>query len=102
MKEQILEAAIWYSGVLAWLITAAAVTLAVAWFAFLCTRYSAVQTMRFVRYETARYWIARMEKEGLTIAQTEYRRMVKERNPKTVAEFAELNDEVGSPSKEQQ
>ena len=43
---------------------------------------------------TARYWVKRMEKEGLTVCRKDYRRLVAERNPQTVAEFekAERDD----------
>lgn len=44
-------------------------------------------TLRVVRLSTARYWVKRMEVEGLTVCTKEYRRLVAERNPKTIEDF---------------
>lgn len=52
------------------------------------------QTLMLMHLSTARYWVKRMEKEGLTVCRKDYRRLVAERKPKTVADFekAEWDD----------
>lgn len=44
-------------------------------------------TLRVAQLATVRYWVNRMEKEGLTVCRAEYRRMVAERKPRTAREF---------------
>lgn len=51
------------------------------------------QTLMVMRLSTARYWVDRMETEGLTICSKEYRRMVAERKPKNTADFANLESD---------
>lgn len=43
---------------------------------------------------TARYWVLRMEREGLTVCRKEYRRMVAERKPRTAAEYERIEREM--------
>jgi hypothetical protein len=52
------------------------------------------QTLMLMRLSTARYWVKRMEKEGLTVCRKDYRRLVAERKPQSVADFerAEQDD----------
>ncbi len=52
------------------------------------------KTLMIMRLSTARYWVKRMEKEGLTICRKDYRRLVAERKPQSVADFerAEQDD----------
>lgn len=37
---------------------------------------------------SARYWVNRMEREGLTVCRDDYRKMVAERKPQTVTDYA--------------
>lgn len=96
MEHHVINAFIWWAGALVWLAIFATTTVVLAgvtlWF---CNRM-AKNLMEFVRYTTARYWIYRMEKEGLTVPQTEYRRMVAERKPNSVRDFLNLNSEEES------
>lgn len=52
------------------------------------------QTLMLMHLSTARYWVKRMEKEGLTVCRKDYRRLVSERKPQSVADFerAEQDD----------
>lgn len=52
------------------------------------------QTLMLMRLSTARYWVKRMEREGLTACRKAYRQMVAERKPMSVADFerAEQDD----------
>jgi hypothetical protein len=52
------------------------------------------QTLMLMRLSTARYWVKRMEKEGLTVCRKDYRRLVAERKPQSVEDFerAEQDD----------
>jgi hypothetical protein len=73
-------------------LTALAAVLAVLLF---CVEYLARRLLRSIltthRLQTVRYWTARMEEEGLTIIQKEYREMVKARNPRTIKEFKDID-----------
>lgn len=93
METFVINAFIWWAGALVWLAIFATITVVLAgvtlWF---CNRM-AKGLMEFVRYATARYWVARMEKEGLTFPQTEYRRMVAESKPNSVRDFLNLDGE---------
>jgi hypothetical protein len=91
MKEIILDSAIWYIGAVVVFAAVTAVWGLLAVCAFVWCEASGRRLMRIIRFETARYWVLRMEREGLTIAQNEYRRMVKECSPKSTADFMELD-----------
>ena len=53
--------------------------------------HRALTTMQL---STARYWVDRMEREGLTVCRKEYRRMVAERKPKTAADYNAIEVEA--------
>lgn len=91
MKEMVIDAIVWGVGAVVVLSLLTAAIGALALVAVQLSRVSAERIMRFVRYETARYWVGRMEREGLTVVQSEYRRMVAERNPKTHGDFQRLS-----------
>lgn len=95
MKELILNTTFWLIGAAVVLAVLLAVLAVLAWginhFAGQCAKGLA----SIVRFQTARYWVQRMEKEGLTIMQSEYRRMVRERKPKTPADYMQLGQEFG-------
>lgn len=93
MYESIVNLIIRWTGALGVLLILAAVTVLLAYiFSLACARMARNLT-EFVRFATARYWVARMEKEGLTVMQTEYRRMVAERKPKNFRQLSEVNSE---------
>lgn len=95
MKAQIVDIIIWLTGaamVLALLLGTLAL---LAWGISRVSGLCAKGLTNIVRFQTARYWVQRMEQEGLTIAQTEYRRMVRERKPKTPGDYAALGQEFG-------
>lgn len=93
MKEFVLNNIIWGVGAIVVLALVALVLVlllfAIHRLAGLCAKGLA----KIVRFETARYWVQRMEREGLTIMQSEYRRMVRERQPKSPADFEQLGAE---------
>lgn len=101
MQTWIIDALIWYTGAIAWLIgltVIAAITFRLL--GYLCGQ-SAKRLMDAVRFETARYWALRLEKEGLATASTEYRRMVAERKPKTVRAYMNIDSESTAQQKGQ-
>lgn len=56
----------------------------------------ATNTMQIIRLSTARYWVQRMEKEGLTICTKEYQRMCKEQKPKTAQDFIKIEQDFNN------
>lgn len=93
MEHHVINAFIWWAGALVWIAVFTITTVALAGVALWFSGRMAKNLMEFVRFATARYWVDRMEKEGLTFPQAEYRRMVAERKPKSVREFLDLNSE---------
>lgn len=93
MYESIVNLIIKWTGALGVLLILALVTVLLAYVFSLASAKMARHLTEFVRFATARYWVARMEKEGLTVMQTEYRRMVAERKPKNFKELSEVNSE---------
>ena len=51
------------------------------------------QTLMLMQLSTARYWVKRMEKEGLTVCRKDYRRLVAKRKPQSVADFERAEQE---------
>ena len=51
-------------------------------------------TLMLMRLSTARYWVKRMEREGLTVCRKDYRQLVAGRKPQSIADFerAEQDD----------
>lgn len=94
MRYEALDAVVWYAG---FVCVMAIITACLGLFAALlyCASEKIGRRLLLIcRMETARYWVSRMEKEGLTAPQLEYRRMIKERNPKKTADFAEIDKDV--------
>lgn len=101
MREAMTDFVFWWVGAALVALAAIAFTavcaLVACWLSATAARYFA----GFVRFSTARYWVARMEKEGLTVMQKEYRRMVAERKPKSPSDFLKAEAEAGPFSFEQ-
>lgn len=93
MREAVIDALIWWVGALVWLGVLAALTAVLAGFVLWTATRMARNLMEFVRFATARYWVTRMESEGLTIMQKEYRSMVERQKPKRVRDFMQLNSD---------
>lgn len=91
MSEGIVNMLIWWAGAIFWIAIFACVTAALSVVMAWCGNEMARRLMRFVRMATAYYWVQRMEDEGLTVMQTEYRRMVAERKPHSRHEFADVD-----------
>lgn len=51
------------------------------------------QVLFLTRLVTVRYWVDRMESEGLTVCMKSYRKMVEEQKPKTIADFSRVSTE---------
>lgn len=84
---------IWWTGAVVLLAVLAVVT-GLAGFAL--SAYWSVSmraALGVMRISTARYWVRRMEREGLTVCRDEYRRMVAERKPKTSADYVRIENE---------
>jgi len=95
MQETLLNLIIWFTGAVVVLLALVVALGLLAWAIRHLAGRCAKGLASIVRFETARYWVQRMEREGLTIAQKEYRRMVRERQPKTPEDFERLGAEVG-------
>ena len=91
LQEAIIQAYIWWAGAIFVGILFLLITIMVAYGLKLFSERVAKGLLCIVRFKTAQYWVNRMEKEGLTIMQTEYRKMVAERKPKTVREMYEVS-----------
>ncbi len=85
---------VWWAGVIVIMLLLAAAT----FLAGSLLKYVNQSSWRFlcdiVPITTARYWVLRMEREGLTVCRKEYRRMVAERKPKTAAEYERIEREM--------
>lgn len=85
---------VWWAGVVVIMLLLAAAT----FLAGSLLKYVNQSSWRFlcdiVPITTARYWVLRMEREGLTVCRKEYRRMVAERKPKTAAEYERIEREM--------
>jgi hypothetical protein len=53
-----------------------------------------INTLRIFNITQLRYWLQRMEKEGLTAAQHGYREMVEARKPKTFGDYQDIEQEA--------
>lgn len=51
------------------------------------------RALHIARLVTVRYWIDRMEREGLTVCMKDYRKMVADRKPKGIVEFRDIGRE---------
>ena len=53
-----------------------------------------ISALRIFNITQLRYWLQRMEKEGLTAAKNGYREMVEARKPKTFGEYEDIEQET--------
>jgi len=93
--NEIVQIIIWWVGTIAVMLALLACTISLAYWLKMWVNRAVIQTLLLMRLSTARYWIGRMEKEGLTVCRKDYRRMVAERKAKTIEDFqkAEQDDE---------
>lgn len=94
MKQLVIENIIWGVGAVVVLLAVALALVALLFVIKKLANEVGKGLLKVVRFQTAKYWVSRMEREGLTIMQKEYRRMVAERKPSTPDEFRALEDEV--------
>ena len=64
-----------------------------------CSDQSWRYALKIAQLTTVRYWVDRMEREGLTVCRSEYRRMVAEQKPKSQHDFERV--EFDASKKEQ-
>lgn len=53
-----------------------------------------ISALRIFNITQLRYWLRRMEEEGLTAASHGYREMVEARNPKTFGDYESIEEET--------
>ena len=53
-----------------------------------------ISALRIFNITKLRYWLQRMEKEGLTAPMHGYREMVEARNPKTFGDYQDIEQET--------
>ena len=85
--EATTQTIIWWTGAVFIMVLLAASTAALAWATVVACVKFWLAALRIMQLSTARYWVDRMEREGLTVCRKEYRRMVAERKPKTVEDY---------------
>ncbi len=91
---------VWWAGAVAVLGLLSAATFALAFLLKEINQNAWRWTLQIAQLSTARYWVTRMEREGLTACRKEYRSMVSERNPVTADEHHKVEAEAAT-SKEQ-
>lgn len=101
MREAMTDFVFWWLGAALVGLASIALTGVFMLVAYWLSGNAAKYLASFVRFSTARYWVARMEKEGLTVMQKEYRRMVREKKPKSPRDFYQVEADAGAISKEQ-
>ena len=84
---------IWWTGALVLLAVLTATTGLLGFTLTIYWKKSMTAALGIMRLSTARYWVQRMEREGLTYCRSEYRRMVAERKPKTIDDYARIEVE---------
>ncbi len=89
--NQIVDVFIWWTGALLCLVALIAVTSFLVLVLNAVLSFAAKRVASITRMTTARYWIYRMEREGLTICMKDYRQMVAERKPKSFEQFDEVD-----------
>ena len=94
--ESTVQIIIWWTGAVVIMALLAAATLALSLAIKQITVESWHSTLRSVQLSTARYWVDRMEREGLTVCRKEYRRMVAKRKPKTADEYNAVEYEANA------
>lgn len=85
--EATTQTIIWWTGAVFSMALLAALSLLLAYVILKCAIGMWHRTLRMMQLSTARYWVDRMEREGLTVCRKEYRRMVAKRKPKTVEDY---------------
>lgn len=90
MSEVVTSIVIWWIGALCALAALLAGTYFLVEFLF---AQVARRCLRLFQLSRVYYWLNRMDVEGLTVCCDEYRRMVSERNPKSLAEFSAIDRE---------
>jgi hypothetical protein len=90
---------IWWTGAIAVLVALLIATIGLAHSLKRWAERSVIQTLLLMRLSTARYWIGRMEEEGLTACRKDYRRIVAERKAATIKEFQQAEQDDAAPEK---
>lgn len=94
MREVIVEAVIWYAGAITVLAILSVIAALAVWGMAHGANRAAKNLLLICQLSTARYWVDRMDKEGLTVCRKEYQRMVAERKPKTIRDFSKVEAEL--------
>lgn len=89
-----IESIVYITGFTVILAVLCLINLVLAWVFFKLASYQLRQLLRIVRYTAINYYVNRMEKEGLTAVQTEYRKMVEDRKTYLFKDFAKLDREI--------
>lgn len=93
MMVEITQVIIWWAGAVLGLAALACVTGLLALVLKWIVEIIGNKLFRIAAITTAIYWVQRMEREGLTICKKDYRSMVRERKPKTIADFESVEAE---------
>lgn len=82
--HEVTQAIIWWAGALLCL---AALGYTTGFLLGWLEEVVAKRALHITRLITVRYWVDRMEREGLTVCMKDYRKMVADRKPQDLAEF---------------
>jgi hypothetical protein len=93
--SEVINIIIWWTGAVVSMALLAASTAALVWTTTRACVTFWWSALRIMQLSTARYWVDRMEREGLTVCRKEYRRMVAERKPKTPREYEAVEQASG-------
>jgi len=94
ISTTIISVIIWWIGALMCLILLSLCTVVLGSILLSASNWCFKSLLRITQITTARYWVERMESEGLTICRKDYRKMVKERNPSKTEDFLKIENEV--------
>jgi membrane protein implicated in regulation of membrane protease activity len=92
--NEIVQIVIWLTGAVGVITVLSGCLVALAYGLKVWADRAIITTLLLMRLSTARYWVNRMEKEGLTVCRKDYRKLVAERKAKTIEDFqkAEQDD----------
>ena len=85
---------IWWAGIVAVLCMLAVFIFLISKLLGELSHRCMMDLLRITTCKTARYWVLRMEKEGLTVIQDDYRKMVQDRKAKTPEDFIEIEKAI--------
>ncbi len=85
---------IWWAGAVGVTVALTLIGIAAAWFLVDAVNLCARHVAQIVRFSVVRYWMVRMEREGLLTLPKHYKRLVSQRKPHSVEDFKEIDSQA--------